>query len=117
MSASAACAVPVYQVLTPAQGDVLSAIATHQWFHDRPPTLRELAVTLQCSLANVKRHLARLYLRGLVTWRDCKSRTLRLTGAPWVVVADKPSVVERCRFCGRDVRTCSGFECGGKDVR
>ena len=83
-----ACAVPVYTVVTPAMGDVLSAIATHQRHHDCPPSLRELLVILGHTSANgVSEMLVKLKLRGLVTWHPRKSRTLRLTGAPWVVVS------------------------------
>ncbi len=40
------CAVPVYVVVTPAMGDVLSAIATYRHFHDRNPSMRDLCAIL-----------------------------------------------------------------------
>lgn len=111
------CAVPVFAVVSVAAGDVLSAIATYQRHHDCPPTFRELGVMLQWPHPRVYVEAVRLKRRGLLTWVAGPKCTLRWSGAPFVVVADKPSVVERCRFCGRDVRTCPGFECGGKEVR
>lgn len=113
-----ACAVPRFAVVTPAAGDVLSAIATHQRHHDCPPTFRELGVMLRWPHPRVYVEAVRLKRRGLLTWAAGLKRTLRWSGAPFVVVADKPSVVERCRFCGEPVYECDGY-CprSGKQVR
>lgn len=81
------CAVPVFARVSPAQGDVLSAIATYQRHHDCPPTFRELGVMLQWSQTAVYAEAVRLKQRGLLTWVAGLKRTLRLTGAPFVVVA------------------------------
>lgn len=111
------CAVPVFARVSPAQGDVLSAIATYQRHHDCPPTFRELGVVLQWSQTAVYAEAVRLKRRGLLMWVAGLKRTLRWSGAPFVVVADKPSVVERCIYCKAPIYECSGWECGGETVR
>lgn len=81
------CAVPVFARVSPAQGDVLSAIATYQRHHDCPPTFRELDGMLRWPHPRVYVEAVRLKRRGLLTWVAGPKCTLRLTGAPFVVVA------------------------------
>lgn len=78
-----ACAVPVYTVVTPAMGDVLSAIATYRYHFDTAPSVEEIAFVVRNSEAYVHGMLAWLRQRGLVAY----GRVVRLTGRPFVVVS------------------------------
>lgn len=60
---------------------VLRAIVALQRRKGFLPTFREVAAEAGCSLSNVSNHVVAMRKRGLVSFEDRVSRTLRVTDA------------------------------------
>lgn len=67
---------------TKRQKAVLAAIARWVGRRGYPPTVRELAETMELHTNDVFQKLVRLRRDGVVDWDDGKCRTLRIVGGP-----------------------------------
>lgn len=85
-------------VLTEKQQIVVDAILTLGDKLGYPPTLRQIADHIGARPENVRGQLILIRKKGMVTWNDGESRTLRVLGADEVTPPEK-----RCPSCGAPI--------------
>lgn len=82
---------------TSRQREVLRCLYRFQLLRGYPPTQRELAKALSCSVNAIASRLRYLQLKGYVDWTDGDHRGVILTGISWLPRFEESMAGQRWR--------------------